>query len=558
MVKKNWHFKLFYLAISSLLFFSISTFISLWIYDYEQFIEFILVLYGKESYLDKFTNELFKPEQFQILRFFNFSIIVLLIFVLAKAKLVYNLFQNAFQLLSSLFRDHKQFYFKLNKQNKIIMGTNFALIFSFYAYLVLNLPFSPDETYNYNHYISEGILTSYLLHTSTANHTLLSISASVFDAFLPVKLSIRLPNLLTFIFAFSIVFRYFYSRKNNILSSSLITATLFFSYPFVLHFVLGRAYGFLIFFSITQFIALQKLMENKESNSAKLIYVISATFGIATIPSYLYFHVVTVGVLLLNRKFREVYLLQSVIFLFTTIFYAPIFIANGTGFLASGISLRNNRLGINQIYQIIEKYYNYIFSFEFRYVSIIILLSLFITAFFIGNKRKTTYFVLFVFAPIFLSIPFQIFPPDRVWSFVPFIVFALLLNFNINEKILIISSLSLAIYGFLFFKWNFPKKYHIAYENQKFVEKVEACSVKKLIFDKNPKSFVGTYYEALNFKGFSQEIEYAILDSNSFSKSLNTIKIITKEKYLLYQNLKKFPIFYQDENIIALGKNCAD
>ena len=293
-------------------------------------------------------------------------------------------------------------------------------------YYAIHLPISYDEAITYLNFSSKGIPTSMTYYPIPGNHILHSIitNITIYISFLNPLLCLRISpicaNILTWIFAYSFLKKYFNKTTAEIVVS--IASMLFFS---VYYSYMSRGYGLVNLFFVTALYSSYNIIKENNQTRHWVYFGISSILGFYTMTSFLYpFVMLNVFILLFNRKcFAKQTYVTIIVSISVLLLYIPVIKYNGISALIMNKTVEP--IPRNEVLQRLPTFlldsisditgFSWIYTISCLALSLIMLLIK-------KNKENILIYLLFIISPIVLLILHSVIPFSRTFNYYGFLI----------------------------------------------------------------------------------------------------------------------------------------
>lgn len=302
------------------------------------------------------------------------------------------------------------------------------------CFKIIQYPIYIDEANTYLFFTSHSLEYIAITYTSTNNHILYSLLANAFAQLLPENpfLVMRFLNLifagLTLLLFFQMVKQY-YNPAIALLSAIVLSVC----FPFILYTIYGRGYMltfFLMTLSLRSFLVM--ISSPGEARRQFIWFALFNALGMYAIPSYAYalvsFLLCACFFLVIHKKYWLLrYLIYSSLLMgiMTFIFYSPIILKNGFGYLLNtlhtsyGEPVTGNEKW-NYFYRHFDYIFNYLTGVNALHMQWIFFLILLVVLFKARNNPDQLFagiaLLFFAITPAFY-LAHPILPPSRVWAY---------------------------------------------------------------------------------------------------------------------------------------------
>lgn len=317
----------------------LSVLILLWAFDYEDFTTLLLDVVDKADWRDYFKQAVFPPSRFFLARY------LLIFLLLAYLPLLWICFRKAKSWSAWIVETGSYFYkafFAVYKTFSTKELVGFGLVFLLFLlrslFHIEYYEIDYDEAWTYNHFSSKGFIVSMI--SPNNNHILYTITSSFLDYLpIPTKYVVRLPALLSVAAMLSIFFAFTHKRFGY--SAAIVgLAFLAFSPSVNAYAILGRGYGFMLFFTLLSYIALDGI--NTKAAERKYywgLYIGSAILGVYSNPAFFLLWLPLAALFLGKYLYTNFTIAQLKIFIFSHFFiFAPLLFLHLPLVLSNGLS----------------------------------------------------------------------------------------------------------------------------------------------------------------------------------------------------------------------------
>jgi hypothetical protein len=397
--------------------------------NYSEFISFLIksgniALSKKEKIETLFTITVFKCLQYSL------PIIICLLGI--SISYYCQILSIFFKLIYANFNRIILFFKTLSIKQKYLLFFIVAISFFINLYHVINLPIYYDEAWTYRNFTNRSFIISITKYPAPNNHVLHSILTNLTKHFpFSSTINLRIPNLITALFSSLLFFYTFFKMFSQKIAFILLPmfcfvfGNMYFAY-------LSRGYMLVIFSFLICFYATMKIISQNETTNRKYLFYLSigGMIGFFTMPSFLYPYFTCISYIslisILNKDYtnlKNIFFSGLITTIFVILFYLPIMIVSGLD------AIINNKYVepiarfdvLRNLFHHFNETFDFLFGIKLIYIIPIVIFSIY---YFIKNKIKSYYFIMYCFfiAPILLLIH-SVIPFYRTWIYwiIPFL-----------------------------------------------------------------------------------------------------------------------------------------
>ncbi len=460
-----------------ILFFTLYFCFVIYLIDYD-------VLKNNLAYFFGITSRDASPKLYKTLFYLIYSVSFLYLILYAwkvrtkKANLYY--LTQVYEVLSNYGLEVIRSIRLFKKKHKIVFFLFFGLLLLYRMVLIFLMPLEYDEIMSLVRFIKTPItfpLRWY--HGLSNNHILYSFLANLLHKTeIDLRLVLRLPTLLASCMVSLVVFFFIYKRYNftQALIFVILSNALF---PLNYYATVGRGYSLHIVFATLGFLALYKLILEKQlSTRYFVLFVISSILGFYTAPSYLYIFISFYALLVifylenLEVLFKifwvGFYTVLGVVFLYT-----PHLLSSGWGSFTNSSHKDFQKHSWSEGVEFVPKLYEALFGFYFGnlYWGGFIFGLIVLMLIYLANKHKTYFTASFTFMyvflhcmPAFFTFAHRVFSFPRMWSVLHIInvmaIFIILQQLK-NYKLKLSLTVVITVFQILFLIQNIYQDKHL-------------------------------------------------------------------------------------------------
>ncbi len=392
----------------------------------------------------KFTSELFTYERFENFRLFIWIIAVLaVLFVVRLWNFIPKFVDYVFHFFGVLTQKIKSFgtdWKSLKSSERNIFIIFLILLLGVRIYYLLTFPLMEDEAFSYNHFVSKGFLVSTSYYPGPNNHIFYNqlawgVNLVFGNAFWSMKLPTFIAGLIIPVFMFMFLIRHF-----NYTISMMAVVLFSFSLNVTVYSVIGRGYMVQMLLMLLMLMALIKIIQERDIKFYNGVFVMTATLGFLTAPTFLYPFVSLVvfsfnfGFLKRGINVKWIVIDTFWVFVLVIAAYLPVFVMNGIGAVTSNDWVKST-MSLGEFFTNLPAYFAEVSNWLWDVPRGGIYISLVVFGFSIYalmNRIKTSkwfWFYLIVsvgLMPILILIFQKVQPAVRIWTYFSFFQFLFL------------------------------------------------------------------------------------------------------------------------------------
>jgi hypothetical protein len=298
--------------------------------------------------------------------------------------------------------------------------------FVIYSYYVVEIPLHYDEWHSWRFFANTGFWNIFTNYPAPNNHVLYNLVARVFIVSgIDPAIAIRLPSLL----ASLLTSWYFYKLSRQLFGSFiavLLVAVLISFYDFIVYSVEARGYSFINLFCVLLLYASLKLSRDY-SGKYRLLLILSQSFGLLSIPTFLY-PMIPVGIVLFGYATRQgIKPVSSLLLDYAAAFFLVVLGYSGILFIGDPQNFLNPQvwtekftfsdpLWFDNLVHYLDTRFFELFGIYRLKTSVVLVLATLVYYFF--NRRRYSLFMplvcgLMFFSPFFIVLVQKVYPFGR-------------------------------------------------------------------------------------------------------------------------------------------------